>query len=376
MSTQAPKWYNFSIIEQNKEKGHNLAIPHASREDVLSQGGEYKRSLNGEWKFHHQFGTAFMPEGFAAAGLDDSEWGTLPVPSVWQLHGYGKPVYLAASFPSAVGVELDKVPDIDDTQNEVGIYRRSFTLPAGWAGRNTFIVFGAAKAALRVFVNGQEVGYSQGSMTPAEFDITAFLAEGENQLTAVVYRYSDGSYFEDQDMWFLSGIYREVYLYSEPKARLRDFYFTTEPNDTFTSAAANLALCLQNRGGEPAALVVGAELCRGEERISLGRLQTTLAPGAEATEHLAAVIEAPVLWSAEKPELYTLVLTVAQQNGSVEYKAVHHGIKRVEIQNGIFMVNGQKVKLKGTNRHDFGPDNGWALPKDTYLEDVLLMKRH
>lgn len=377
MSLQPPKWYNFNVIGENKEQGHNMAMPYASKQQALAKEETvYKRSLNGAWKFHHQYGTQTMPPQFAEVGLDDSGWDTIPVPSVWQMQGYGKPVYLAASFPKAVGIDLDKVPDIDDVQNEVGIYRRSFAVPACWQNRDTYLFFGAVKAALRVFVNGVEVGYSQGSMTPAEFNITSYLKQGENQLTAVVYRYSDGTYFEDQDMWFLSGIYREVYLYSEPKAKLRDFYLQTLPSADYSEAAADLELCFANSGQETATVTVAATLCRAGQTIPLGEVEKKLAPGGKEAVHISSVVPQPLLWSAETPDLYDLVLAITQQDGSTEYKVVHHGIKKVEIENGVFKVNGQKIKLKGANRHDFAPDNGWAVPKNRYVQDVLLMKQH
>lgn len=370
------KWLDFDVIAQNKEPGHVIAWPYTCREAAIGrESTPYRRSLVGEWRFHHQYGVEW-PESFADADFDDGGWDTIDVPSVWQLRGHGKPVYLAASFPKVVGIDLDKVPDINDAQNEVGVYRRNFELPGCWEGRETYLHFGAAKSAVIVFVNGQEVGYSQGSMTPAEFNITAYVKSGVNHLTVVVYRYSDGTYFEDQDMWFLSGIYREVYLYSEPRAALRDFFITSKLSDDFSYAEAALALFVSNRSAKVEKVSIVAELLRCGEVIPLGETCEEVPAGGEARTDIATVIPNPALWSAEKPELYTLLLTIRQEDGSVEYKVIRHGFKKVEIKKDVFLVNGRNVKLKGTNRHDFDSDNGWAVPRERYLEDVLLMKRH
>lgn len=369
-------WEDFSVIARNKELGHVLAIPYPTAQGAADKEiSPFKCCLNGKWYFHHQTGTS-LPQGCASPDLDDSEWDRIDVPSVWQLRGYGKPIYLAASFPKAIGIELDKVPNISDTKNEVGIYRRTFEIPAYWHERTVFLHFGAVKSALRLFVNGIEVGYSQGSMTPAEFHITPYLQIGRNYLTAVVYRYSDGTYFEDQDMWNLSGIYREVYLYAEPLAALRDFSLESVLDKDFASAAATLSLKFCNYSSKKAAVSVKAVLQHEGQVLPLGEVREEIPAGGEAEAKITNVIKAPLLWSAEKPHLYTLLLEIGQQDGTKEYKTIHHGFRKVEIQNQAFLINGQKVKLKGTNRHDFAPDNGWAVPRETYLKDILLMKRY
>ncbi len=377
MSKFTKKWYNFDIVHENKEAGHNLALAYSRVEDALTKNQtEYKRSLNGPWQFFHQYGTDSFPDDFTNLDLDDSTWDTIEVPSVWQLKGYSKPVYLAASYPKAIGIDLDKVPDIDDAQNELGIYRKTFTLPAGWENRDTYIVFGAVKSALQLFVNGIEVGFSKGSMTPAEFYLTPYLQEGENLITAVVFRYSDGTYFEDQDMWFLSGIYREVYLYSEAKTRIQDFYLTTELNGTFDAATTQLELKLQNRKDLDASLKVTASLNKDGINHDIGQADVKLQANSEEVICVQSIIKNPDLWSAEKPNLYDLILKIEDEHGAVEYKTVRHGIKQVKIEAGILYINGQKVKLKGANRHDFAPDNGWAVPRETYLKDVLILKQN
>lgn len=231
---QKPRYADPSVIAVNKEDGHAIAMPYDTAAQALAgENSPYKQSLNGLWKFSWCRGVKNELEGFEAPDYDDGTWREIPVPSVWQTQGYSVPYYYASTFPRAFSRSKGKIPKIDPAMQEVGYYRRTFTIDPEWKGRQVFLHFGAAKAALEVYVNGQFVGYSQGSMTPHEFDVTRYLLNGENLVCAKVYRYSDGSYLEDQDMWWLCGIYREVYLFAEPKACLRDFYFRTEPDADF-----------------------------------------------------------------------------------------------------------------------------------------------
>lgn len=368
-------WEDFNVFAVNTESMRNLALPYADIDCALGrEESPYKRSLNGTWKFHHQYSPKTLPAGIEAVNYDDSGWDDMTVPSLWQLKGYSKPVYLSAGFPSAVGTEYETLPEIDDTKNEAGVYRRTFRLERGWLNRTVFLRCGGVKSALLLYCNGQKVGYSQGSMTGVEFCLSPYLREGENQLTAVVYRYSDGTYFEDQDMWFLSGIFREIYLVAEPRSGLEDFYLDTKLDDRFRDASGVLKLTLKNRAEREALVRVRAYLLYKEKKIELGEVERRLSPNRVQNVELPVHIEDVVLWSAEKPNLYHLVLEV-DSDGSVEYKTVRHGFRRVEIVNGIFKINGQPVKLKGTNRHDFCSESGWAVPYDTLVEDVRLMKR-
>lgn len=215
-----------------KQPGHELWLPYDSAERAAERGATpYSLSLDGDWDFKWVMGTRGRPEGFEAPEYDSSGWDKLAVPSVWQLRGYGKPYYLAFSYPPAVCDKKGRVPEIDPALNESGFYRRTFTLPQSFEGRQIFLRFGAAKSALYVYVNGHFAGFSKGSMTPAEFDVTRFVRPGSNVVAAQVVRFSDGTYLEDQDMWFFSGIYRSVVLYAEPKTFIRDIYIHTTPDE-------------------------------------------------------------------------------------------------------------------------------------------------
>lgn len=377
MNNPKPMWYDFGIIAQNKEPSHNQALPYDDPNAAIHRlTSPYKQSLNGSWQFFHQFGTQLMAQTLADPSLDDSSWDQQQLPSLWQLNGYGKPIYLAASFPKAVGIDMEKIPDIDDSQNEVGIYRRFFDIPETWNGRETYIVFGAAKSALRVFINGCEVGYSQGSMTPSEFRITDFLRAGKNHVTAIVYRYSDATYFENQDMWNLSGIYREVYLYSEAKTSLRDFNLQSQLSENLSEATTSLSLGLSNLSDKTSELRISAQLLKNGQSFSLGSIELTLDPCSQKNACITGNFSAPVLWSAEKPELYELLLEIKDDRGQCEYKATSYGFRKIEIRDNVFYVNGKAVKLKGVNRHDYDPDYGWAVPRARYLEDIHILKQH
>ncbi|MFB0921077.1 MAG: glycoside hydrolase family 2, partial [Oscillospiraceae bacterium] len=216
---------NPEIIEYNKEKAHAIWLPYDSFDELAQlKDSKYKLSLNGKWDFKWINGPEAMPKNFFRLGYDSAGWDKIEVPSVWQLKGYGKPYYLAFDFPPALSKKKIEIPKIDPSKNEKGLYRKSFVLPRNFSGREIFIHFGAVKSAFYLYINGKRVGYSQGSMTPAEFNITKYVVEGINLVTVKVIRYSDGTYLEDQDMWFFSGIYREVYVYAEPVLYLRDVY--------------------------------------------------------------------------------------------------------------------------------------------------------
>ena len=367
-------WENPLMIGENKEDGHNLALPFDSMEEALAQGESlYKKSLNGVWKFYWQQGLSAFNRDYRRVQFDDSGWDNIEVPSVWQLKGYGKPIYLCAFYPKAVSTQKSKIPSINQDLNEIGVYRRSFTVPEGWEGKEIFLHFGAVKAGFFVYINGEKAGYSQGSMTPAEFRITGFLKKGENQITAEVFRYTDGTYLEDQDMWFLSGIYREVYIYAENTVFIKDFYANAALDKTYTDGLLNLEITLQNDGKTNETAAVEAWLLDGGEKKLIGTAQTGVAGQSKLTvSHVEKNVRQ---WSAEEPNLYKLVLVLKQGGRVLSYKSIRIGFKTVEIKGNILCVNGRRVVIKGVNRHDFDPDNGWAVPRERYYEDLYLMKR-
>jgi len=374
MNKAAPYWENPRIFGENKEPGHNTALPFDTAEAAAARlESPYRLSLNGSWKFYWQQGLHFRREDYRSADFDDSAWDETPVPSLWQMQGYGKPVYVCAFYPKAISTNEKEIPKIDPERNEVGVYRRRFTLPEDFADKQIFLHFGAVKAGFFLYLNGRQVGYSQGSMTPAEFNVTEYLRPGENQITVEVFRYTDGTYLEDQDMWFLSGIYRDVYLYAEKNLCIRDFYANTGLSEDYRDGTLELEVSLANYG-EAADCRLEAWIYDGERQTQIGK-QACRAESGE-TRLAFSYIEKPArLWSAEEPNLYSLVLVLKQGRKILSCKSVRVGFRKVEIKGNVLHINGKRAILKGVNRHDFDPDHGWAVPKSRYYEDLYLMKR-
>ena len=370
-------WENPEIFKINKEDGHAIMMPFDSEKDALSaKESNYKQSLNGKWKFYWQRGLKNQPENFQLTSFDDSHWDEINVPSVWQTQGYSVPYYYASTFPKAFSRSKGKIPSIDHDMQEIGFYRKSFILNENFNGREIFLHFGAAKSALEVYVNGEFVGYSQGSMTPHEFNVTKVLKPGENIITAKLYRYSDGSYLEDQDMWWLCGIYREVYLFAEPKLCLRDFYFKTDFDDSYTDSNVTLNMYINNYNNIRGKMTASAKLIDSNNgEILLGTKETELSGGNEAVT-FTETVKVPEKWSAEMPNLYTLVMTIELDGKIICVKTYKVGFKKVEIKGEKIYYNGMPLMIKGVNRHDFDCDNGWAVPREIYTQDLDIMKQN
>lgn len=371
------RWEDPSIFKINKEDGHAIMMPYDSENEALSgKESKYKQSLNGKWKFYWQRGLKNQPENFQLVSFDDSHWDEINVPSVWQTEGYSVPYYYASTFPKAFSRTKSKIPSIDHNMQEIGFYRKTFVLDEVFDNREVFLHFGAAKSALEVYVNGEFVGYSQGSMAPHEFDITKVLKKGKNVITAKLYRFSDGSYLEDQDMWWLCGIYRDVYLFAEPKVCLRDFYFKTDFDDTYNDSNVTLNMYFNNYNNIRGKIKVSAKLIDSKnEEIELGSSEKELSGGKETITYNKTV-KSPDKWSAETPNLYTLVMSVELDGKVICVKSYKVGFKKVEIKGEKIYFNGMPLMIKGVNRHDFDCDYGWAVPKYRYTQDLDIMKQN
>ena len=367
-------WENPYIIKENKEDGHNNALPRKTVKDAVSgaPAPDYL-SLNGIWKFRWQTGVDDINTDYYADGFDDSGWDDIEVPSLWQLKGYGKPIYLCAFFPKAISTVKSEIPKISHSLNELGVYRRTFTLPESFEGKEIFINFGAVKAGFFLYLNGRRVGYSQGSMTPAEFDITDYVVSGLNQLTVEVYRYTDGTYLEDQDMWFLSGIYRDVYIYAEEKICVRDFFADATLSDDYKDGILNLEVTVENYGEEAPCSIEVAVISGGKPEKAAA--DKPVVKSGKNVFHYTYTQKDVRKWSAETPELYQLVIVLRSGRKILSAKSIKIGFKKVEIKGNVLYINGEKVIIKGVNRHDFDPDCGWATPLSRYAEDLYLMKR-
>jgi beta-galactosidase len=377
----AHDWENPGMIAQNKEPAHNTSIPYGDKEKAIEgdrSQSAFFHSLNGKWRFHWVKKPADRPKTFYKPEYDVSGWDEIQVPSNWQLAGYGMPYYLNS------GYVFDKNPPfVQNDYNPVGSYRTEFEIPGNWQKRQVFIHFDGVESAFYMWVNGHKIGYSQGSRTPAEFNITPFLQEGKNILAAEVYRWSDGSYLECQDFWRLSGIFRNVYLSAAPEVHLRDFEVRCELDEKYQDAELHVIAKVENYGNEEARNIsIDVALLDGnhlpvESGILMNAESEYIAPGAESLLKMKADVGNPRKWNAEEPYLYTVLLAMKNKEGSVlEYQSCRFGFREVEIKKGQLLVNGVPVLLKGVNRHEHDPNSGHTITKESMLEDVRLMKEH
>ncbi|MCY2929724.1 MAG: DUF4981 domain-containing protein [Planctomycetota bacterium] len=320
--------------------------------------------LSGCWKFHYTPSPAEAPAGGSDADFDASAWDDVAVPGCWQMQGYGRPHYTNIMFP--IPVDPPRVP----TDNPTGSYRREFALPEDWAGRTVWLRFDGVDSAFHVWVNGQPAGFSKGSRIPAEFDVTALVRPGPNVLAVRVLQWSDGTYCEDQDMWWLSGIFRPVHLIARPACHVRDVQLRTDLDATYTDGLLHVTALLAGAGE---GFSIEAQLLDAGGRPVVSRKAKETDSRAQARLPVKGVRT----WSAEAPYLYTLLLTLKDAAGEVIEVIPHRvGFRTVEIRADRFLINGRPVKLKGVNRHEHHPDLGRAVPLETMLQDVLLMKRH
>ncbi|MHA2035253.1 MAG: glycoside hydrolase family 2 TIM barrel-domain containing protein [Promethearchaeota archaeon] len=377
-------WENAEMIGQNKELAHNTLIPYQDLETALSgkrKNSIFYKSLNGDWKFHWVKRPADRPHNFYEFQYDVDNWDEIPVPSNWQMHGYGIPIYLNVKYPRSINIK--DIPKIDHEYNPVGSYRTEFEIPHEWINRDIFIHFNGVKSAFYIWINGKKVGYSQGSMTPAEFNITNFIQKGKNLLAVEVYRWSDGSYLEDQDMWRLSGIYRDVYLFSIPKVHIRDFFVHCEFDEDYKNAALKTRMKVRNYGSNNVDDYKAEVSLLDEEKNYIGAeilmFDTfSIKSDREVIAEMQIRIENPKKWSAEIPNLYELILTLRNSKDEIiEVEQCKFGFREVKIgKDGGFYINGQSIKFKGVNRHEHDPDHGRAIPYDRMLQDVLLLKQN
>ncbi|NOZ57711.1 MAG: DUF4981 domain-containing protein [Calditrichaeota bacterium] len=376
----APDWENPEIFGINKEPPHATLMPYATLEEALRaerEASPFYESLNGKWKFHWVRTPEERPVDFYKPDFDVSSWDEIPVPSNWQMLGYGKPIYTNVRYPFP-----KNPPYIDHSYNPVGSYRREFTVPSEWAGRQVFIHFDGVESAFYIWINGQKVGYSQDSRTPAEFNITRYLRPGTNLLAVEVYRWSDGSYLEDQDFWRLSGIFRNVYLFAAPTVHIRDFELVPDLDEQYRDATLHVTARIKNYGEEPAENVrVEVSLYDPDgQMLGKGPLLSNgtalIAPGGESVLPMKALVKNPTKWTAETPNLYTAVFHLLDGNGNtLEYLSARIGFRKVEVKNGRLLVNGKPIYIKGVNRHEHDPDTGHYVTVESMVRDIKLMKQ-
>ncbi len=406
-SVERPDWENVSVNEINREPARADFIPFAGMTANCVQPthdastNPYQLSLNGLWRFNWVAEPSNRPLDFFKTDFKDATWKELAVPSNMEMKGFGTPIYVSAGYPFQIDPpRVTSEPDSNYTtfkeRNPVGSYRKWVELPSLWDSRQVFVRFEGVSAAFYLWVNGERVGYSEGSMEPAEFNITSYLKKGRNLFAVEVYKYCDGSYLEDQDMWRLSGIYRDVSLYSTAEARIRDLGVRTVPDANYQNFTLeiNPELAVFNNSDlagwtleaslfdAKGVMVLDKSLLQDAEPVlnkahkSAVLNQRTPQRGMPAFAWMSVVLKNPLKWTAETPNLYQLVVSLKNPSGTVvEMMHTCVGFRSVETRGGQVLVNGQPIRLRGVNRHEFDPDFGHTLSVERMIQDIKLMKQ-
>lgn len=374
ISSQNPDWENPEIIAINKEATRATAIPYPS--ESLAAADQYEaspffQSLNGNWKFNWVPKPALRPIDFYRTTYDDSQWGEMKVPGNWELNGYGIPIYTNIIYPFP-----NNPPFVNKDDNPVGSYRHEFTIPSDWDGRQVFLHFEGGTTAMYVWVNGEKVGFTKNAKSPAEFNITKYIKPGKNLLACEVYKYSDGSYLEDQDMWRLGGINRNVYLYTTAQTRIQDFFAHPDLDATYKNGVLSLDVSLKNYTSQAASQVVEISLLNEQGKKVFGQTAKKEIPAnGNAALIFSGKISSPLKWTAETPNLYTLVLNLKDASGKlIESTSSKIGFRKIEVKDGQVFINGQKVYFKGVNLHEFNAKTGQVSDRETMMRDLELMK--
>ena len=372
-----PELENPAIQGVNKEYPHASFISYTNRETALStdKNSSSLVMLNGVWKFHFVTGISNRINGFASLGYDFSKWKDIEVPSNMEIKGYGIPIYTNVGYEFYPQWNF-KPPYINDLEKEnIGYYHREFDIPQSWNGQQVYVHFGAIKSVGYVWVNGEKVGMSKDSKTPQEFDITKYIQPGKNSISLEVFRWSDASYLECQDFWRLSGIPREVYVYAQPKVRLRDFYAQATLDKTYSNGVFNLDVELKNHSGNNCCSSVTYEILDDKNKTISTETKTVEMVDVIGNLNFNATIPSVKTWSAEMPNLYTLVITMKDALGvTTEVTSVKVGFRTSEVKDGFFLVNGKRVLLKGVNLHEFDSYTGQVVSEKSVMLDLQRMK--
>ena len=386
------EWDNPEVTSVNRETAHALALPMASEADVAQNDrtlSPYFQSLDGKWKFRWLRNASLVDDAVCAADYDDTSWTDIDVPSSWQVwgmkngKGWDKPLYCNVAYPfsfneTTYSVMADRPGWFsynNNMKNPVGTYRKKFSITADeLAGHDIFVRFNGVGHGFYLWVNGQRVGYSEDSYVPAEFNITNYLVEGDNVMALQVYRFTSGSFLECQDYWRLTGIQRHCFIWAAPKVRISDYFFTTDLDNTYTNATANVQFAIE--GNITEGMTLEAKILDGDMVVAsrISSLTSSLSP---QTSSLSMQVTAPRLWSAETPNLYDLVVTLKDDAGHVlDMRGSKVGFREVEIRkDGALTINGKRMVFHGVNRHDFSPVNGRAISDEEIEEDIKTMKR-
>lgn len=371
--TEQANHFNHQIFEENKLPPRATFFPFESASGSDMENSKRFMSLNGPWKFHWVKDPKNRPTTFQHMDFDDSDWDTIPVPANWEVEGYDHPIYLDERYPFDT-----KWPDAPTDYNPVGTYRKIIELGSDFLNEEVILHFAGAKSAMYVYVNGQYVGYSQGSKLPAEFNIGPYLKSGKNLIALQLFRWSDASYLESQDMLRMSGIERDVYLYTRPKVHIADYYAYTNLNNGYTDGILKDSIFIANGSDKKAERTVLVSLKDGEtvlhnyeQRISISPKDTMVVAGVVMLKNIKA-------WSAELPNLYDIEIALTDRDvpDNSQYISRPLGFKRVEIKNSQVLINGKPIYIKGVNRHETDPFTGHVVSKESMEKDIKLMKQN
>jgi len=374
--TTQNEWENPAIFQINREPARATFLPYADESSAIAD--DYARSpwylsLNGNWKFQWSPTPDQRPKNFYKTDFNIMNWKEISVPSNWELKGYGIPIYTNMTYPFP-----KNQPFIDHSDNPVGSYRRYFELPATWCNRRVYSHFEAGTSAMYIWVNGQKVGYTENTKSPAEFDITKYAKQGKNLIAVEVYRWSDGSYLEDQDFWRLSGIDRDLYLYSTQNVRIADFFAKPDLDSSYKNGSLKVDVKLNNLNdfSKNNQMLIAKLVDVSGKILFTKSIKANITANNSASVNFVQKISSPKLWSSENPNLYTLLLTLNDENGKfVETVSTQVGFRKVELKNGQMLVNGVRIMVHGVNIHEHNPVTGHYQDKETMMKDIKLMKQ-
>ena len=370
MAANDPKWQDPNFFEENRAPMRSTFIVTPTAENVVSEHDYTQsplyRSIGGVWNFYWTpNATDPQPENFWSPKFDDSNWGKMPVPGLWEMNGYGVPLYKNNGY-AWFNFYQKNPPYAPTERNAVGSYRHNIYVPAEWKGKQIYVHIGSATSNLSLWVNGHYVGYSEDSKLEAEFEITKYVKAGADNLFAMqIYRWCDGSYLEDQDFFRLSGIGRDCYIYARDKKHLEDVKFVADLHNNYTEGHLDLNVTA-TKGVKEVRLTLagpcGKQIKQEVVSVAKGKV--------ERCWHLGKVEP----WSAEIPTLYTLTVEVLDKGKTVEATAFKVGFRKVEIKNAQLLVNGKPVYIKGANRHEMAPNTGYYVTREDMIKDIQIMK--
>ena len=383
-----PYWQDIQVVAVNKEKPRSSFMSYADRETALTSRFEkspYYSLLNGTWKFFFVDSYKDLPQNITDPSVNTSSWDDITVPGNWEVQGHGVAIYTNHGYEFK---PKNPQPPLLPEANPVGVYRRDIEIPANWDNRDIYLHIGGAKSGLYVYLNGKEVGYSEDSKNPAEFLINKYLQPGKNVLTLKIFRWSTGSYLECQDFWRMSGIERDVFLWSQPKASIQDFRVVSTLDDTYTNGIFKLAVDLKNHTQKTKNLNVGYELLDAKGNLMASEANDIwVSPASPQTASFEYDLKNVAPWSAEHPNLYKLLMTIKEDGKVIEVVPFNVGFRRFEMkqidqaaENGkpytVLLFNGQPVKFKGVNIHEHNPETGHYVTEELMRKDFELMKQN